>query len=380
MRLGIYCNDVRAAELFAGWRSAAEFVVVSVGDNDPWVNVPLLNMTRRESWEELLTEPKLDAVLVGGTDPGVLDAARKFAQAGTPLWVLPHPEQGLMFAYEINLAAQETQAPLQAVFPHRSAVVWQSNDARSIAPDYVEFVRHIPPANANEATIARADVDRHLLMDLDLLTWQLGHRSRVTTLRSGETGPQMRRQTVTLAGDGVPEIVWSIEPSVDHSVTAECRFHSGGKTILYRELHGIWQRENCDISTSSASPFAALAPWTAAITAFELLDAVEHSLERKRTIELHRETVSERAIFKTRMAAWGCGILILTLLLMVSFLMVASLVPPEDQPGTNVARNDPYLQVLRTILAIGRIAVFAPLFIFLIAQLLLPLTRSARKR
>jgi len=72
--------------------------------------------------------------------------------------------------------------------------------------------------------------------------------------------------------------------------------------------------------------------------------------------------VSERAIFKTRMAAWGCGILILTLLLMVAFLMVASVVPLNG-----------------TLLALGRIVVFAPLFIFLFAQLLLPLTRSAKK-
>lgn len=362
MRLGLFCNDVRAVELFTGGRTAAEFVVVTVGDADPWANLALPMLTRRESWAELLADSTLDAVLVGGTDPSVLEAARKFAQAGTPLWVLPHPEQGLMFAYEINLAAQETQAALQAVFPHRSAAVWQADEVRTIVPDYVEFVRRIPSTNAVEATIARTDVDRYLLMDLDLLMWQLGHRSRVTTLRSGETGARMRRQTVTLGGDGVPEIVWSIEPAVDQTVTAECRFHTGGKTIVYREAHGLWQREQGDTATTPASPFTAVTSWTAAITAFELLDAVEHSLERKRTIELHREAVSERAIFKTRMAAWGCGILILTLFLMVAFLMVASVVPLHG-----------------TLLAIARAAVFAPLFIFLFAQLLLPLTRSAKK-
>jgi hypothetical protein len=268
-----------------------------------------------------------------------------------------------MFAYELNLAAQETQAPLQAVFPHRASALWHSRDPAASVPDYVEFVRRIPPATATEATISRSDVDRHLLMDLDLLTWQVGPRSRVTTLRSGEADQRMRRQTVTLAGEGVPEIVWSIEPSVDETVTAECRFHTGGKSILYREASGIWNGEKPDLTPSSPpSPFAAAVPWTAAITAFELLDAVEHSLERKRTIELHREAVSERAIFKTQMAAWGCGILILTLFLMVAFLMVASVVPLHG-----------------TLLIIARAVVFTPLFVFLFAQLLLPLTRSAKK-
>lgn len=363
MRLGVFCSDDRATALLEGARPHAEFIVVAVTDQDPWAELALPKLSRRPTWEDLLADNRLDAVLVGGTEPRLLDAARQFAQSGTPLWVLPHPQHGLLFAYELNLAAQETQAPLQAVFPHRAAAVWHGDLPTESAPDYVEFVRRIPPLTPSEKLLSLAAVDQHLLMDLDLLSWQLGSRSRVTTLRSGETEAGIRRQTVTLGGEGVPEIVWSIEPSVDSAVSAECRFHSGGKTLVYREADGEWFCDDLKPAMVSAPPnFAAVVSWSAAITAFELLDAVEHSLERHRTIEVHREAVSERAIFKTRMAAWGCGILILTLLLMVSFLIVASVVPLNG-----------------TLLALGRIVVFAPLFIFLFAQLLLPLTRSAKK-
>lgn len=364
MRLGVYCSDDRVTGLLTAWRSYAEYVWVSASETGTALKLQMQSVAVRSTWEELLTDSTLAAVLVGGTDADVLDAARKFSQAGTPLWVLPHPRQGLLFAYELNLAAQETNATLMAVFPHRGAAVWQAcdGDAQVPAPTYVEFVRHIP-ASGNEATLAVSDVDRFLLNDLDLLTWQLGARSRVTTLRSGETGATIRRQTVTLAGDDVPEIVWSIEPSPNSTVTAECRFHAGGQTVRYFERDGLWSRDGQDLAASRPpAPFSEAVPWSAAITAFELLDAVEHSLERKRTIELHREAVSERAIFKTRMAAWGCGVLILTLFLMVAFLMVASVVPLHG-----------------TLLAIGRAAVFTPVFVFLLAQLLLPLTRSAKK-
>lgn len=362
MRLGVFCSDDRVAGLLAAWQPPVELVWVRAGEAGPVPTMPVPPVVVRSSWEELLTDSSLKAVLVGGTDAEVLDAARKFSQAGTPLWVLPHPRQGLLFSYELNLAAQETNATLMAVFPHRGAAVWHVRETHGPAPTYIEFVRHIPASGA-EATLAVSEVDRYLLNDLDLLTWQLGPRSRVTTLRSGETGSSIRRQTVTLAGDEVPEIVWSIEPSPNNTVTAECRLHGGGHTVRFLERSGRWSRDGQEPSVQTPlAPFPEVVPWAAAITAFELLDAVEHSLERKRTIELHREAVSERAIFKTRMAAWGCGVLILTLLLMVAFLMVASVVPLHG-----------------TLLAIGRAAVFTPLFAFLLAQLLLPLTRSAKK-
>jgi hypothetical protein len=61
------------------------------------------------------------------------------------------------------------------------------------------------------------------------------------------------------------------------------------------------------------------------------------------------------------MTALGCAVLMGTLVLMLAYLAVASVVP----------LNGTLLVVLRTL-------VFAPLVLFLIAQLLLPLTRAAK--
>lgn len=365
MRLGVFCSDDRAATLLSEWNRAAEFVVVPVAGVVPtWLD-GLRGVTRRNQWEELLTDPHLDAVFVGGTHPEVLQAARKFAQAGKPLWVLPHPGQGLLFAYELNLAAEETQAPLKAVFPHRNAAVWQQYRSETTtaaqSPDYVEFTRRLPVPSANSPALSVNEVDAQLLMDLDLLAWQLGRRSRVTVMRTGAEGTHIRRQTVTLAGEGVPEILWSIEPMHADRTTAECCFHCGDQQQRFQEANGVWTRTNNGTAiTELTDPFVAVVAWSAVVTAFELFDAVEHSLERHRTVELHREPVSERAIFKTRMAAWGCGVLIGTLFLMLLFLMVASVVPLNG-----------------TLLNLGRALVFAPLFLFLLAQVLLPLTRPA---
>ncbi len=368
MRLGVFCSDDRAAALLSEWSHTAELVVAPVADVIPTWLEGLRSVTRRRQWEELLTDQHLDAIFVGGTHPDVLQAARQFAQAGKTLWVLPHPGQGLLFAYELNLAAEETQAPLKAVFPHRAATAWQqgwrrSNEPITSQPDYVELTRRMPSHGTSGPVLAVKDVDAALLMDLDLLAWQLGRRSRVTVMRTGGEGLLIRRQTVTLAGEAVAEILWSVEPTESNKTTAECRFHHGGGQMVFNEMDGLWSRSEVTGSESIVTTpdvFAAVVPWAAAVTAFELFDAVEHSLERHRTVELHREPVSERAIFKTRMAAWGCGVLIGTLFLMLGFLMVASVVPLNG-----------------TLLNIGRTLVFAPLFIFLLAQALLPLTRAA---
>jgi hypothetical protein len=45
----------------------------------------------------------------------------------------------------------------------------------------------------------------------------------------------------------------------------------------------------------------------------EVLEAVERSLARGRTIELYREEISEASSFKGTMAVWGCLLLLLGL-------------------------------------------------------------------
>ncbi|MGH7128639.1 MAG: 4-hydroxythreonine-4-phosphate dehydrogenase PdxA, partial [Planctomycetaceae bacterium] len=67
--------------------------------------------------------------------------------------------------------------------------------------------------------------------------------------------------------------------------------------------------------------------WTDLTRAVEILDAARQSLRRRRTIDLHFETASERSQFKTQMTALGCGVLALTLLAVVVVLIAGALFP-----------------------------------------------------
>ena len=71
-------------------------------------------------------------------------------------------------------------------------------------------------------------------------------------------------------------------------------------------------------------------------------------------MELYFDTPSERSNFKTQMTAVGCGVLLLTLLAMIGGL------------GIGIVTDE--LQLPPVIMQIVRVLVFAPLFVFLLLQ------------
>jgi hypothetical protein len=91
----------------------------------------------------------------------------------------------------------------------------------------------------------------------------------------------------------------------------------------------------------------------------ELLEGLDKSFRRRRTVDVYLDSVSERAVFKTQMTAIGCGVLGYLMFGMVAYLMIAQLLKPSP-----------------AVLNVARILWIAPLVLFLIAQLLLPLARD----
>jgi hypothetical protein len=124
------------------------------------------------------------------------------------------------------------------------------------------------------------------------------------------------------------EVVDDAGPWLLDSFTA-----SGGKG------HSLWEELACDV---------------------ELVDAVERSVRRRRTIDVFFETPSERGIFKTQMTAVGCSLLVMTLVAVVFYLGLAATI---ELP--------PLLKKLLVVL------IFLPLGVFLALQLLLFVARPA---
>ncbi len=373
MRWGVCCDDLRVADWLSHFAKSSEvpsFLGVrrSPADDALFQGIPRVEFC--DSWQSLLIARNLKGILVGGRDEEAYTAMRQLAQSSTPLYVRPHPAQGLSLAYELTLIAAEREAPIRPLWPHRADPVlaavkrWLTESERGL--QHIELERTVDVTH-----VAEENVDDELatlqLDDADIVRWLGVRGSRLTALRSSRPEPKHRRFSVTLETDGAPVALWTAETRSGGATHAKLTLQLATGLIALEQDHGeAWTLTSGDIG-STPSPAEEPtwldndATWDDAVTVFEWIDAVDRSLERRRAIELHSEPLSERTIFKTQMAAAGCAVLLGTLALSLVYLGIASIIPLPQW----------LLLTLRTL-------IFAPLFVFLLAQLLLPLTRSAR--
>ncbi len=372
MRWGLYCDDARLASwLDRASHSPAQPSLLAVPT--PAATEFLQTLPRVETcpdWSTLLVTPGLETLLLAGTSDEAATAIRQLCQADLPVYLRPHPDHGISLAYELTLNAADRATPLRPLWPYRSDPVlsalhrWLTDN--SVRVTHLELQR----SQAIADDIAAAETDQKLhcqqLDDLDLLRWLGLQASRVTALSSARPVPGHRRLSITLEAESGPAGLWMFESDRQLPTVARLTLQTDrGCVSLQQQGHESWQ-----LSLASAAHFPTAdiaAPlldnsvaWEDAVAVLEWQAAIERSLTRRRAIEIHAETLSERTQFKTQMAVAGCAVLIGTLLLCLLYLTVAALLP------------------LPAGLLHGlRIAIFAPLFLFLLSQLLLPLTRSA---
>jgi hypothetical protein len=96
--------------------------------------------------------------------------------------------------------------------------------------------------------------------------------------------------------------------------------------------------------------------WPRALRAMELTDTIEIALRRGRTIEVHRQELTEQLAFKGTMAALGCGVLAAV----IPLALVAALI--AGQFGAPVGRFVPHL--LLGILAVFLALQFLPRLLY----------------
>lgn len=326
-------------------------------------------------WEDLVQS--FDAVLVGGSDERELEAIKQLANAGQRLLFLPNTAQGSTFIYELSLIRDDNRVSLLPAVWHRCDPVLAAlrNELRSGSFGQVHLLQVQREFISSEpsSTLPQADVDAALLLDLDLLRWLSGDYDQVTALRTAAGDNLVRTQSVKLSGRGLPEATWDAHAGT----VAACRFviqTDQGSVRLERQGEGNWvattpdgKRQEGDqiravreylhlASTNAVLPMG----WPELVKLYETTDATHRSVRRRRTIDLHFEPMSERAIFKTQMTAMGCGVLIATFLMVLIYLAIASAIP-----------------LPHAILVSLRTLIFAPLGIFLLLQLLFPLTRPS---
>ncbi|QDU38095.1 hypothetical protein Mal4_24160 [Maioricimonas rarisocia] len=327
--------------------------VVTEESSPPAASVPQ-HVERIADWRHLLTVPDVDGAIVATADSDLLTAARQLASHGVSLVIFPDRRQDTAFAYELALVLDERPVTILPMFRHLtvgSFAGMQGLVASGIggATEAILIERTLP-TNSHRHRLSRDQVEAQLFHDVALLRWLYGEYTRLTALFTGETEAGLLSATVTLAGDNVPEATWTIRGADGAaSFLLEAAFTEG--TVMLREEEaGQFRLESSgDLDVTPVSEPAettgevqlalvthalsdtgdSIADWSDAVRTFDLVDAVQRSLRRRRTIDLHFESMSERSQFKTQMTALGCGIISLTTFGMILLLIVGAVFDPR---------------------------------------------------
>ncbi len=332
MNFALVGDDVAAVPLLeAISRSEHQVVRAALADrllasNPEWSSVS------RCSWEELLIDQSIAAVVIAGDSDDLQAAAKQLATAGKPLLIVPRVAFGAACAYELSLIRDDSHVELMPAFLLRFVPELVLLSQR-LAAGELGTIRRIQvdqelPASTSTAMLTEAEIDAAALDDIDLLQWLGGRYDQVTAMRSGLTQQGCSQATLTLAGSGLPDATWNVR--------------RGAGSVWRLTVETDRESITCDRPMGHAAAAALIAAfgntetphaptWSDAVRAFDVLDASRRSLRRRRTIDLHFEILSERQQFKTQMTAIGCGMLMLTLFLMLALLGLGSLLESRDR-------------------------------------------------
>lgn len=390
MNFGLLCDDPEAAWMMSAFRLHAGHRIVRailISPNADQLLVGMTGVTCSDRWEDLLAADDLDAVIVGGSDEHIWEGARQLASSGLPLLVLPNISDGLAILYELSLIRDDRLGVLFPCWPHREDPELKRLHHALRAPDrpkvhYLQWEQSLTGGTGK--LLSNSKIRTALFRAADLMQFLCGAADQVTALRTGGTETGAILQSVVLSGRGIPESTWVIKSAETESSCLTIHTDNGTWQLAWNFAESRWQRIDaqgnaCSDATNEtmSSPAKGLlerfavavssrsgeSHWADVLRAAEVVDAADRSLTRRRTIDLHHEALSERAIFKTQMTAMGCGLLILTLVVMVGYLVLDSLIPWNRQ-------------ILKAVLLLSA----APMFLYLLVQMLLPLTRTSPSR
>lgn len=321
----------------------------------------------------LLAATVEDALLAGDVDVAIvaiddldesLRLVRAAVQADRHVVVIPPAYCSAAYSFELHLILDECQRGIFPLLP-RAAI-------RDIAPSAVDL--NLAVLATRQLTIelplvdaSRAEVRSTLIRGLDYLSASGFRFTQVTALDANAPDGTLLSRLITLsaattADKPLPPAMLTIKPTSAQPVDIRLQVtQSGGavqdfsipasSAVLDRIETVCQSRELCGKWMESFS------------VTLELAEAVDKSMRRRRTVDVHFDSGSEKGVFKSQMTAIGCGVLTYMMLGMVAYLILAQLVPLPD-----------------IALHILRILWIAPLVLFLLAQFLLPLARDRGDR
>jgi myo-inositol 2-dehydrogenase/D-chiro-inositol 1-dehydrogenase len=322
-------------------------------------------------WEVLLGASGFEAILLAADEPALrVEQLRRLTQLQRGIAVLvSHPlSMSMLEYYELEMIRQETAAVVQPYLPARwhpavaklQSLIENGNDSPFGAVEQIVFQRNLSSRD-------RQNVLRQFARDADILQQLAGQATQLHAFASSgalarttaipvappQSSQESRNQTspgdlrdlvVQLNCDRGLICRWNVSPKTDQAEA----------TLTVVGLHGVanlhitdegrpWRLEIQSTSDSTVYDYPNWNPAAAALAKLneahqslvempptlaeaartvELVETIDRSLARGRTIDLHHEEFTDIGTFKGTMTSVGCGLLVAGLALVVLVALV----------------------------------------------------------
>jgi predicted dehydrogenase len=291
------------------------------------------------AWETLLYGHPVDAVLVArGSDQELrADQLRKLVQAAMSLLVSHPVLDSMLVYYELDMIRRESGCVMLANMP------WRWHPAAAQLAALIAAGEQSPIGAIGQAvferSLSRRDRSAVLVQfarDVDLIRATCGDVTKLSALGSPTDELTYENLGVQMSGPGSIAVRWSVGPVEESPRGILTIVGTRGKAILHMPENDAWRLETRSDGLSETESFqkwddsaAALeeltaaiegeppaADWNDAARSVELAEAIDRSLAKGRTIELHNEDFTDIGTFKGTMTSLGCGLLLAGLCLL----------------------------------------------------------------
>jgi hypothetical protein len=309
------------------------------------------NLTDQSAeWELVLDRGTSDTVIVGrgaASDELRAEQLKRIAAEAMPLLAVHPACPSVLRYYEVDMTRRE----MGGIVRHFNPLA-----GHPVLDKLATWVREGHPAigaihqvtcERRFTDTARENVIRHLARDVEPLAIVAGDIRRVSAIGPKIDQASFAALQVQMACNGTASVRWSVGSPAGTNDDLTVKLVGEHGTIRLQAFDADasnesrpWQleitsadghdRTSLDtydparnaireleqaIMVDDGERRLAKSTWNAATRAMEVVDAVELSLEKGRTLDVHQQELTERLAFRGTMAALGCG------LLMVGFLI-----------------------------------------------------------
>jgi myo-inositol 2-dehydrogenase/D-chiro-inositol 1-dehydrogenase len=352
MKLGLLGADPDALSLAREVAAAERHQLVWAGDlgtAEEYVRRLAPAAVINDEWEFLLASSGIDAVIVarGEDEDRRAEQLRKLVQERVPLLVTHPVHRSMLIYYELDMIRRESGGVLVPYLPARYHAAVKR--LRGLLSSASEKSTEAPLGAVEQVIVDRLLDDRReetvlrqFAADIDLVRLLCGEMHKVSAMAPTNDN-WYASLGVQLSGTGPTLARWSVSPVDDAPGARMTLLTTRGKATLWMPAeHQMWQLslpgrspESLDEWLPERQALAALeealrgnvaAPdWLEAARDVELAEAIQRSLKKGRTIELHDEDYTEQATFKGTMTSLGCGVLLIALLMLPIAAVAAKL-------------------------------------------------------